>query len=267
MLADLPPILAVSLALVVPSSASAASTSRGRSTPPRREHRARPGGHLRPDGHVAKDLRLQGEGVAFVLAPSAPGSEAIILVTGPVEVTIAGLRLDLGTAPGGTRAGGGRARGGRARGLWRRYDPAERRRVRKRRQRRRARDHGQRQRLRRMRPGSGDRRRQGGRCRGARGRQRRERRHRRRQHADRQPLRRAAVAAPRMDVLSTTMSGDAGNGVGVLDCDAACGGGAQATQGVVDGSTITGHGPDCSCATWSRVTGSPRLPWCGRVAS
>ncbi len=50
-----------------------------------------------------------------------------------------------------------------------------------------------------------------------------------------------AVAAPRVDVLSTTVSGVGGVGVGVLDCDAVCGGGAQATQGVVDGSTLTGH--------------------------
>ncbi|WP_372791573.1 hypothetical protein [Paraconexibacter sp.] len=196
---------------------------------------------------ITKDLRLQGEGAGSRIAPSTPGLDALIRVEGPVEVTISALRLDMGTAAGGVRARTGArvavdgvtivgdsatqqngvAFESGAGGVVRASTVSN---VR-------------------CAACAADPSLDAGTAGGA------------AVLADRSAATGVtvvgstlagnrygvrAVAAPRVDVLSSTITGVAGTGVGVgvLDCDATCGGTAQATQGVIHGSTITGlaHG-------------------------
>ncbi len=243
MLPGVPLILLVSLALALPASAAAAIDLQGAiDAAPAGSTVTVPADTYDQAVTIAKDLRLQGEGVASVLAPSAAGSAAVIQVTGPANVTIARLRIDLGTSLRGIRAQAGARLAveevtvsgdatteqsgvvfdSGASGVVRTAtisdnrcagcadDPAT--------------DAATAGGAGVLADGSGA---SGVTVVGS------------TLTGNRYGVR--AVAAPRIDVLSTTVIGDAGVGVGVLDCDAVCGGGAQATQGVVDGSTLTRH--------------------------
>ncbi len=116
MLPGVPLILLVSLALALPASAAAAIDLQSAiDAAPAGSTVLVPADTYDQTVTIAKDLRLQGEGASSFLAPSAAGSAAVIQVTGPANVTIARLRIALGTSAsrdpcagrGATRGGGG----------------------------------------------------------------------------------------------------------------------------------------------------------------